>query len=139
MSLFLNKNRSIKEDYEFGKEKEIEIFETIKKYFNDDITFIQYKYSTYDYKGTKSKYELKSRTNKYKAFPTTLIPEYKIKYNTNIHFLFYFTDGLYFIKYDKQLFDTFELKEFVRNKRIDYDDKPQLYFFIPIKYLVKIN
>jgi len=139
MNFYSNKARTIKEDYEFGKEKEKEILETISEYFNDDITFVDYKYSTYDYKGKKSKYELKSRTNKYKAFPTTLIPSSKVKYDTNIHFLFYFTDGLYFIKYNKTLFDTFELKEFVRNKRTDYNDKPQLYYFIPIEHLIKIN
>ena len=60
-----NNIRTLKEDYEFGKFNETKLLPIINKHFNDDINFIDYKYSYYDYQGSKYKYELKSRTNKY--------------------------------------------------------------------------
>jgi len=57
----------------------------------------------------------------------------------NTIFLFYFTDGLYYIEYNKELFDTFEIKDFVRNPRYGKIDKPKKYIYIPIINLNKIN
>ena len=45
----------------------------------------------------------------------------------------------YYIKYDEQLFNSFEKKQFVRNYRDGKDDKPQEHIFIPIEHLIKIN
>ena len=136
-----NKPRTLIEDLAFGKEKEKIVLPIIKKYFDDDIKFIQYKYSTYDFQGKKYKYELKSRTNKYSDFNETLISEYKIKSRKNnyIKFLFCFTDGLYYIDYDVKKFNSYKLELFCRNERQDYKDKPSLYYFIPISDLTKIN
>lgn len=136
-----NKPRTLVEDLAFGLEKEKTILPIITKYFNDEINFIQYKYSTYDFQGKKYKYELKSRTNKYSDFNETLLPESKIRYKNNNHikFLFYFTDGLYYIRYSKKKFDKYKLASFCRNKRADYNDKPALYYYIPITDLKKID
>lgn len=125
-------NRNFIEDYEFGKKNENDILPIIKEFFDDDIKLIKYAYSTYDYMGKKAKYELKSRTNKLNDYPTTLIPRSKVMFiNGKLIFLFKFTDGLYYIEYDKKEFDKFECKIFVRNKRSDYNDSPQFYYFIP--------
>ena len=136
-----NKIRTLSKDLEFGKLKEKEILPIIKNYFNDDIKFIEYKYSIYDYQGAKYKYELKSRTNKYLDFDTTLIPESKIKYRKNdfIKFLFCFTDGLYYIRFNEKKFKKYKLENFCRNKREDYNDIPKLYYYIPIEDLIKID
>jgi hypothetical protein len=133
--------RTLVDDLQFGKSKEIEILPIIINYFNDDIKFVEYKYSIYDYQGVKYKYELKSRTNKYLDFETTLIPESKIKYRKNnfIKFLFYFTDGLYYIKFNETKFKKYKLENFCRNKRDDYNDVPKLYYYIPVKDLIKID
>ena len=130
---------SFKKDYAFGKQKEIEILDTINAKFKDNIKLVKAAYSCYDFQGDKRIYELKSRNNVYKAFPTTLIPANKIIPKQKIIFLFYFIDGLYYIRYRKELFNTFECKLFVRNKRIDYNDKPQFYYHIPIEHLKKID
>jgi len=136
-----NKPRTLAEDLAFGKEKEEIIIPIIREYFDDDISFIQYKYSTYDFQGRKYKYELKSRTNKYADFFETLIPESKIKNRTNkyIKFLFCFTDGLYYIRYSEKKFNKYKLDLFCRNKRKDYNDKPAMYYYIPISDLKKID
>lgn len=136
-----NKLRTLAEDLAFGLEKEKIILPIITKYFNDEINFIQYKYSTYDFQGKKYKYELKSRNNKHADFDETLIPESKIKNKSNkyIKFLFCFTDGLYYIKYNEKKFNKYKLALFCRNKRADYNDKPALYYYIPITDLKKID
>ena len=136
-----NNIRTLKEDYEFGKFNETKLLPIINKHFNDDFNFIDYKYSYYDYQGSKYKYELKSRTNKYLDYETTLIPESKIKYRKNnyIKFLFYFTDGLYYIRYSEKKFKKYKLENFCRNKREDYNDKPKPYYYIPVKDLKKID
>lgn len=129
---------SFKLDYKFGKSKEDEILSIIKNQFKEDIVKSENLFERYDYKSDTHYYELKSRNNKYEAYPTTLIEKGKV-IAKNLIFLFNFTNGLYYIKYDKNEFDTFECKQYVRNKRIDYKDIPKLYYFIPIKNLIKIE
>jgi hypothetical protein len=125
-------------DYKFGTEKENQIHQIITNYFKEDILKSESSTSKYDFYSSKHYYELKSRNNTYKAFPTTLIGVNKV-FDINHIFLFCFKDGLYFIKYDKELFDGFDCKPFKRNPRKDYVDKEQMYYFIPIDFLTKIN
>jgi hypothetical protein len=128
---------SYKIDYETGKQKEDEVLPKIKNYFDRDIQKSTERYTTYDFYDEKYTYELKSRNVKYETYPTTLIPKDKIR--KRIIFLFNFTDGLYYIKYKSKKFENFECKEFVRNKRCDYNDKQKEYVYIPIEYLKKIE
>jgi len=129
---------SYKKDYIFGKEKEDEVLNLIKKKFNENIIKSSYRYEKYDYKDDNYFYELKSRNNKYSDYPTTLIEKAKI-FTDNIIFLFNFTDGLYYIEYNEEVFNTFACKEFCRHKRFDYNDKPRPYYYIPIEKLKKID
>jgi hypothetical protein len=132
---------SFKVDYAFGTQKEIEVLDKIRVFFKDDtIKASSYKYSKHDFIGT-SIYELKSRNCSTKAFNTTLLPKTKvIPDKENQVFLFNFTDGLYYINYNKNLFENvIECSNFKRHKRIDYNDKEQLYYHIPIDMLSRIN
>jgi hypothetical protein len=120
-----------------GLKKEGEVLPIIKTYFDRDIQKCTERYAKYDFFDEKYKYELKSRNNTYDKYPTTLICADKTC--KRIIFLFHFTDGLYYIKYRKSKFNTFEKKMFVRNKRSDYDDLEKEYIYIPIEHLKKIN
>ncbi len=135
-------SKTYEKDYEFGKECEKKIFPIIKDFFDDEIKESTYRYCTYDFKGTKNNYELKSRNNKHNTFNDTMISKYKIdNLKGNTIFLFNFIDGLFYIKYDKDEFKNFKLENFVRNRRVDYNDIKQLYYFIPIdklKFIQKI-
>jgi hypothetical protein len=131
---------SFKTDYIFGKKKEEEILSIIEDYFKDDIKQVKEKFSKYDYEGTTNIYELKSRTNKYEAYPDTLLPFDKTQLkDKNQIFLFNFTNGLYFIKYSEDLFKTFKCQAFKRNQRTDYNDIVKPYIYIPIDKLTKIK
>jgi hypothetical protein len=130
--------RTFKEDYSFGIEQEDTILPIVSKYFNDDIVKSSCKNSKYDYIGTKNYYEVKSRKNKYDAFPTTLIGANKV-FSDNQIFIFNFLDGIYYIQYDEKSFEVFEKKPFTRNFRSGVVDKEQLYYFIPIDRLIKLD
>jgi hypothetical protein len=131
---------SFKNDYAFGISNEDTVLEIITKYFNDGvITKAASPYSKYDFKGDKCYYELKSRNCSYNTYPTTIIPASKIMKDNKEYFLFSFTDGLYYIEYDETVFSAFSIGSFVRNQRVDYNDKKSLYYYIPIEKLIKIN
>jgi hypothetical protein len=125
----------LKQDLKFGKEKELEVLEILEEYFKDDIVLINQKYCTYDYKGIKNIYELKSRRCLYNTYETTIIGRDKIK--ENMIFIFSFIDGIYYIKYNELKFDKYEYKLFKRYDRGTID-KEKDYLFIPIKDLIKI-
>jgi hypothetical protein len=129
---------SFKKDYAFGKKKEAEILDKVKAFFKDNVEDVDNTFSIYDFKGDKYHYELKSRTNAYNDYPTTLLPEDKI-FAENQIFLFNFTDGLYYIYYNKETFDTFEKKLFKRRLRTDIKDKEKMYVYIPVNKLTKID
>jgi hypothetical protein len=131
---------SYKTDYLNGIQKENEIFNIINNKFNDNIKQKLNRYDKFDFEGDKYLYELKSRNCNYSSYPTTLIPFSKCQSdNKKIMFLFNFVDGLYYIRYRKKKFDLFKLESFCRNRRSDYIDVKQLYYFIPIEKLRKIN
>jgi len=137
--------KTFKKDYNFGKECENKVLEILNKKFDIDenIRPSNSIYSSYDFFGNNYNYELKSRNNKYADYPTTLIPKYKCNNGAggnrdNLILLFYFTDGLYYIQYDANLFDTFEVKHFKRNDRIDKREQQREYYYIPIEFLTRI-
>lgn len=126
-------------DYKFGIEKENEIFDQIRSYFKRNIKKANKRYSKYDFYDSSYKYELKSRTNNYRDFDTTIIAVDKIQPNTKTILLINFVDGLYYIEYNKTLFDIFEQKYFQRKSRPDKYDVNKLYFYIPISELKPIQ
>jgi hypothetical protein len=131
---------SFKSDYNFGIQKEKDIYDIINNKFNDNIKQNKNKFAKFDFEGDKYLYELKSRKCNYSTYPTTLIPFSKCQSdNKKIIFLFNFVDGLYYIRYRKKIFDLFKLESFCRNRRSDYIDVKQLYYYIPIDKLKKIN
>ena len=128
-------------DLQFGLKSEKDQLPIIRKYFNDPtIERATKTFSVNDFVTNGKKLELKSRTFRYDKFPTTIIGLNKvkdaIKFDGEYYFLFKFTDGLYFIKFDKTLFDTFEVKMGGRNDR-DINEYSK-YVHIPIEYLMEI-
>jgi hypothetical protein len=127
----------IENDYSYGRTKEGEILDKMNDFFKDNIKQTAQRYDTKDYVGTKYKYEVKSRRNKYMAYPTTIIPTDKIKGATNYVFLFNFTDGLYYIYYDEELFKTFKTGLFERRDG-GQNNPNKIYWYIPIEKLNNI-
>ena len=74
------------------------------------------------------------------TYSTTILPVYKIveKDDSRLVLVFYFTDGLFYIVYKKELFDTFETKH-ITYYRSGSSNSPVLHFMIPTKELTKIE
>ena len=127
-----------KKDYTFGLKKEIELLPTIRKFFNDETIIKLDDYNIFDFKGDNKYIELKSRNCNHNKYPTTMIGYNKIKkaleLNEDIYFIFNFTDGIYYFKFDKNI--QLEIKQggrFDRGKKELSD-----YAFIPIEILKEI-
>ena len=127
-------------DIKYGLEKETELKPIIENYFNTGKLNKSLKYGIIDFYNKKFYFELKSRRITYLSFTNTIIGKNKIdfikKLNQQSYLLFYFIDGLYYIKYDENLFNQFEIKE----EYIIRDGKKEnkINVHIPIKYLNKI-
>lgn len=135
--------RTYKADRILGVTCENEIGDILKEYFNDrEITKTQDRYCTYDFIGggaiPKMKYELKSRRSSFNAYATTIIPKAKIAEGGPLCFVFKFSDGLYYIYYNAELFDEFT----VRDIRVFRDNRwglPKPHIEIPTNLLIRID
>jgi hypothetical protein len=121
-------------DYLYGLAQEQKILPILQDHFGKELVRNQERWGKYDFYTDKSYFELKSRTNRKDAYPTTLITCNKVipLEDKELYFLFNFVDELSYIKYDPVLFDTFERKKFSRINQA-YDEKD--YFYIPIQHL----
>jgi hypothetical protein len=127
-------------DYQYGIQHQTALLPQLEAFFKDELKEATSKFAKYDYEGKTTSYELKSRTNKKDTYPTTCLPSDKIcpSHQKKQVYLFNFTDGLYYIAYDKELFDTFEKKPF-RRYRMGVNDKEKDYLYIPVDSLKKVE
>ena len=128
-----------KKDYDFGVQKQIELLEILEDYFKDNLVPTVGRYAPYDYEGDTTSYELKSRNNASTTYPTTCIGQDKISptHPKKQVFLFHFTDGTFYIPYDKEVFDAFETKPF-RRWRDHWKDVEKPYVYIPVNKLIRL-
>jgi hypothetical protein len=133
----LKEERSYENDYNFGIKNENEIVDLLNKVFNEEFVKTTDRYAPYDFRGSKgTTIEMKSRRNTYRKFPTTIIPKHKVLKTDDKHiFVFHFTDGSYYIQYDADKFNQYELKS-ITTSRKGIVDIPKLHFCIPIKDLI---
>jgi len=124
-------------DYAFGTKEEDKIVPLLKEFFKRDIKRSEDKYSKHDFYDEEYTYEVKSRTNNYNHYPTTIITQDKIvlQNNKKLILLFNFLDGLYYIEYDADKFKHYESKMFSRAK-VSWNQK--LHLYIDINDLTKI-
>jgi hypothetical protein len=135
-----NAVRSLKNDISFGLLNQTIVIDSLREYFNDDIIeIIEDKYSQYDAISSTTLYEIKCRRCSYMQYDTTIVPVHKTKnIQQRLLFIFRFTDGLYYIEYDHNLFDTFEQK-YITVYRQGCSPRPVKHYLIPIDLLIKIN
>lgn len=126
-------------DYQYGLKNQKELLPKLEAFFKDNMIATESTFAKYDYVGTTTDYELKSRNNMLNTYPTTCIAQDKIQTSDRKQiFIFHFLDGTYYIPYDKETFSTFEVKQF-RRFRTGVNDKLKDYVYIPIESLLKIE
>lgn len=132
-----SRKKAYETDYQFGKRREKECFKQIRKFFNPKLQMTQYEYAPYDYWSTTHIVELKSRTTDRNRYNTTIISLTKVNYAKEnpqyiTHFVFDFNDGMYYIKYDPELFEKFDITQKIRrDRKLEIND----YVNIPISKL----
>ena len=123
----------LEEDRKFGLSNEQPVIELLKIHFCENITPSVGRYCPYDGESVTCKYEIKTRRNKYNTYPTTIITVKKMNTVGKLRFVFSFTDGLYYIEFNKELFSKFKKQEITR-----VGAKPISHILIPIEHLFKI-
>ena len=129
--------KKLYEDKKYGDNSENYIIDCIEKHFDTKRTKTYGYYDLMDFYDDDNYYEIKSRRNKYNQYPTTMIGYNEILYAQksikDVYFIFSFTDGNYYYKYDKN--DNFNINLGGRDDRGKEEFKK--YFYIPIENLTK--
>ncbi len=136
-----------KQDLEMGKNAEDETIPTLNEYFKTTFSKNENAYGVIDFfNDDKTIYvELKARRLKHNQYETVMIGQNKIKYYKNLkgsscYLCFKYIDGLFIIKYDKELFKTFKTDTIKINFRQDVGrDEFSDVLYIPYKHLIKIK
>ena len=132
-----------KADLAFGAKNQNQVLPLINKFFNDEAVEYENEFSTQDYYSDRAVYELKSRHIKHNQYPTAIIGCNKCNLggediDKELYFLFKYTDGLFYIKYDNNQFANYKTRYFCRNARSDCNDKASLVWDIPYQDLKRI-
>jgi hypothetical protein len=103
---------SLNADLSFGLSAEEQVISKLSVKFNEGIKKTEDQYCRYDAVGeTGTKYEIKTRRNRFNAFATTIIPVHKTKVEGRLVFVFNFTDKLAYIIYNEEEFSRFEVSD----------------------------
>jgi hypothetical protein len=87
--------------------------------------------------------EMKTRRIPHDQYPTALIGKNKVdfceKSAASCYFVYVYSDGMFYCKYDKALFDTFECADYERGWREGGIQPKQLFYFIPHQHLTSLK
>ena len=124
--------RTFRADYALGIQSEVDVKPILESEFGPLIKLGQY--DPFDFEGAVL-IEIKTRTCRSTAYPTTMLPYSKIKCAQSatkpVVFVFVFTDGIYWISYSDR-FAGFEVSDFQRAGRSDHTDRLQSYCYVPV-------
>ena len=86
--------------------------------------------------------ELKTRRINHDSYPTAIIGANKVEFcsdpSKNYYFVFCYSDGIYYIKYNDSLFNTFQRSDhYYRGERSDCFNSVQSVYYIPIEALTQ--
>ena len=102
--------RVLNRDLNFGLESEKEKVEIIKEKFGQGLKKVKDNYFVFDFACENCYVELKTRKCELNKYPSTMIGMNKIDYashtNRPVYFVFAFTDGMYYWKYNKEDFEN---------------------------------
>lgn len=136
-------------DITFGEQKEqdVNVLELLQDYLQTTLQKKTQSYSVVDFENPSKTImvELKSRRIPSTRYDTALIGTNKIAFaeqmkEMEVWFAYCYTDGVFVIKYDKELFGDFDVNDnYRRGARPDCAPYDQSVVYIPIKHLTKIE
>lgn len=123
-------------DKQLGHLAEDVVLPKLQSFFNASIRKMPQRYECFDYiDDVGTKYELKTRRNSMCAYKTTLLPTHKV-IEGDQYFIFNYTDKIAYIKYDAELFNSFDIQE-VDDRRFGFSKKKP-HYLIPISALTPL-
>jgi hypothetical protein len=136
-----------KEDIEFGKASEISNVDLLQMFLRTTLQKDEDEYAVFDWQNpTKTIFcELKTRRIPHDRWDTALIGMNKIAFadrmdDVEFWFAYCYSDGVFVIKYEKTVFDNFEVRKgYVRGPRNDASNRPSDVCLIPREHLKKIT
>ena len=136
----MNNRNSLQNDIQFGLASEAVVLKRLESYFGEGIIKTKSKFAKYDGKSETKSYEIKTRRNTMRAYPTTIIPSKKIEgaVDGGVVFVFQFVDCLCYIVYNEKDFHNFKRKE-ITYYRDGIEPKPVNHIEIPIEQLIEIK
>lgn len=130
-------------DTNYGLEMEKQYFDLLKNKFDKTLLPTQSKYDLFDFIGDNCYIELKARKNEYNKYKDTMIGCNKLLFARNCgkdcYFVFAFTDGLYYYKFDKMDYDTGVIRSAYGGRDDRGIDEKKPYCYISIKLLKQIS
>jgi hypothetical protein len=132
------------EDLNFGLKSEEKNKATLEAFFGKGLK----KTGTYDPMDYTDEaqtifIEMKTRRVNHNQYATALIGKNKVDFcetsNATCYFVYVYLDGLFYVKYDKALFDTFECADYERGWREGGIQPKQLFYFIPHQHLTALS
>jgi hypothetical protein len=138
--LFNTKTGNKKTDIVTGHKNELILKDVIESFFNVQL-FQTDAYHPFDFRdGSKIFYEVKTRNVKHDKYPTTMVGQNKIEAanlsDRDVYFIFGFTDGNYYFKYNRNVDSGLTVSIGGRNDRGREEYKP--YCWIPIIKLTRM-
>lgn len=136
---------SYKKDYNTGIQSEQNNQKVIENFIGCPLIKDPNRYAIFDFfNESKTIYvEMKTRNINHNTYATAMIGYNKVEFckdsTTTYYFIFVYKDGIYYIRYDKSLFETLETGYFKRYDRIDYTDTESKIIYIPYELLKKID
>lgn len=130
-------DRNFEKDYLFGEQQENLLLPILQNKFDINLKLTD-RYYLFDLVSNKYNIEIKSRKFNYDKYPTTLIPKNKciIEDDKQTIFIVNFLDRIYYIEYNKELFNKFKVVLFSRQQQDKYDLE---YYFINLTYFTLLE
>lgn len=135
---------SQKSDIVFGEKSEVSLLSRVEGLVGQPLAR-QGGFNIMDYtNANKTVYvELKTRRIRHDAYPTAIIGKNKVDFcsdpSKDYYFVFSYLDGVFYIKFDADLFASFETqREFLRGERDDCVNRPQFVVMVPSHLLLPI-
>ena len=135
---------SQKSDIVFGEKSEVSLLSRVEGLVGQPLAR-QGGFNIMDYtNANKTVYvELKTRRIRHNAYPTAIIGKNKIDFcsdpSKEYYFVFSYLDGVFYIKFDAELFASFEVdSEFLRGERDDCVNRPQFVVLVPSHLLLPL-
>ena len=133
--------RTKEQDRAVGKASEKTNYDLIKQ-IDSALTPTPDRFNLFDFESPASRVELKTRNVCWRTYPTIVVGTNKVKVAENdtservYYFAYSFLDGLYYIKYNKELFSKFKKGKMQREDRGETYSNEVLH--IPTEKLIRI-